>query len=302
MARGFTEFYVGARTAPLGLRFWDPIASAFVGDGLRVVAYPAVDPSRRVEAIANASRVWVFHKLAGMGAVERGEGDAAFWASPPKARAFVIDVDDMLAVPRFQPFQMTLSAPVREPFAWAPPVGVTLPAMPPGAVPLFSAATRTVPQGMAVIRAELWDPNAATPAGFKGPGGPAAWAVLTAKVGGALVGNAIADASGRAAVMFPYPAPVGAGADGLTAVRLTEQTWPVELSVQYAPAGKPGARAVLPEVLTQAAGTLWEKWDDANPAGRKKLAAATLTLAYGEELVAKTAGGGQAAVLYVTAP
>src|SRR6188768_1007779 len=102
MATSFTRFQVGARTAPLGVRFWDPLAAVFVGDGLRVVAYPVVDPSRRVEAIANGSRVWVFHKLPGMGEVQRGEGDAAFWGNPPATRAYVLEVDDDRGC--FQPF------------------------------------------------------------------------------------------------------------------------------------------------------------------------------------------------------
>jgi len=73
---------------------------------------------------------------------------------------------------------------------------------------------------------------------------------------------------------------------------LTQQTWPVELGVGYASAaGKVAVRAGLPGVLTQAAGILWEKWDETNVAARVKLAATTLTLGYGAELVVKTVGG-----------
>lgn len=289
--KGLVEFKVGARTATLGLRFWDPVASVFVGDGLRVVAYPAVDPSRRAKAVANLSGdTWVFHKLPGMASLERGEGDAGFWGPPPpKTRAYVIEVDDDRG--RFVPVQLTLDAPARGPFAWTPPVGVTLPAMPPGAVPLFSSATRTVPQGMAVIRADLWDGTA---------GAPAAWAVVTAAVEGLVGVLGIADAEGKLALIFPYPAPIGGGIDGLTGVRLTDQEWPVALSAGYEKAaGKVPARAVLPGVLTQAAATLWEKWDDVNVGLRLKLAPTTLTLVYGAELSVKTAGG-KPAVLYVT--
>src|SRR5205823_2207494 len=150
--------------------------------------------------------VWVFHKLPGLGAVERGEGDAAFWAAPPAKRSYVIEVDDDLG--RFLPFQLPVDAPVRDPAPgdtsaspiWTAPAGVPLPEMPPGMVPLFSTANRTVTAGMAVIRADLWDPSAPTPKGMKGPGGPAAWAVVTATIGGAKTVLGIANARGCAAL------------------------------------------------------------------------------------------------------
>lgn len=299
---GLTEFKVGARTAALGLRFWDPIASAFVGDGLRVIAYPVVDPSRRVAATTNLSRGWVFHKLPGMAAFEHGEGDEAFWKAPfaprpdwkapGQPRDYVIEVDDEKG--RFVPFQLTVTAPAREAWEWVTPPGVTLAKMPPGAIPLFSAATRAVPQGMAVIRAELWDATA---------GKPAAWAVVTAQIDGVVGIFGMADEKGRVALVFPNPAPVGEGVDSLTGVALTDQTWPVALAVGYAPAwgaGKVPVRAVLPGVLTQAAGTLWGKWDEADPAARAQLAAGTLILAYGAELVVRTVASGSPGTLVVT--
>ena len=130
----------------------------------------------------------------------------------------------------------------------------------------------------------------------------------------------LADAQGRVALIFPYPAPAlsggvviepppppGGGDPAnpgeevpLHAAALTAQAWPVELTARYAPAaGKPPARAKLAEVLAQAAGTLWGTWDDANVAARKTLAASALSLAYGEELPVKSAGG-KGGVLYLT--
>lgn len=321
MTSSFTEFEVGARTATLGLTFWDPLLSTLVGDGLRVTASPVADPSRRAAALVSPSRVWVFHKLPGMVEVERGEGDEAFWKAPLKTRAYLVEVDDDLG--RFVPFQLTIDAPVRGPFAWSPPAGVTLPAAPPGAIPLFSSATRKVPQGMGAIRADLWDPAAATPPGLKGPGGPAAFALITAKVDGVSGIRGLADAQGRVALLFPYPAPAlsggvviepappaGGGGPGdpappgeeipLHTAALTEQVWPVELSAAYAPAaGKPGPRARLAEALSQATGTLWGKWDEAAPSSGKKLSESVLTLSYGGELAVQSTGG-KSGVLYLT--
>lgn len=137
MKNGFTELRVGARTAPLGLRFWDPVTAAFVGDGLRVSAYPVADPTRRAAASVSPSRVWVFHKLPGMGAVERGEGDEAFWASPPPKRTIVVEVDDDFG--RFVPFQLEVEVPVRRPLEWTPPAGVSFPGCRPGRCRFFRA-------------------------------------------------------------------------------------------------------------------------------------------------------------------
>ena len=289
---------LGARTAPLGVRFWDTTSASFVGDGLRVTAYPVADPRRRSSARPNASRVWVFHELAGMGKVQRGEGDAAFWASPPALRAYVLDVDDELG--RFVPFQLSVNAPVRGLLPWSPPAGLAFVGLPPNAVPLFPSATRAVPQGMGVIRADLWDPDAPTPPGLKGPGGPAAWALVTATVDGLANVRGIADAQGRVALIFAYPGPLGGGSSGLTGVPLTKQTWPVTLEVRYAPAvGKAPARAKLPDVLTQASGSLWQTWD-ANPAARQKLAPTTLMLKYEMPLAVATTAGPPGGVLYTT--
>lgn len=307
MKNGFTELRVGARTAPLGLRFWDPVTAAFVGDGLRVSAYPMADPTRRAAASVSPSRVWVFHKLPGMGAVERGEGDEAFWASPPPKRTIVVEVDDDLG--RFVPFQLEVEVPVRRPLEWTPPAGVSFPGMPPGAVPLFSSATRAVPRGLCVVRADLWDPNATTPPkntkntkNTKGLGGPGAWALVTAAIDGLLGISGLADGEGRVLLIGPYPAPTGGGEDGLTGVPLLKQSWPVSLSVRYEPGvSNAGERAKLSGAFSQAAGSLWQKWD-ADPAAREKLATTTLTLNYGEELPVRTTGAAPGGVLFVTRP
>lgn len=273
----------GPRTAPLGLTFWDPLARSLVADGLTVVARLEGKASPRATGAVNRSGVWTFHTLPGLGAdFLRGAGDAAFWASDEakQKHRYVIEVDDPLG--RFVPFQLTVEAPRRGLYPWPLPAGLAVPGLPQGAVPLFSAATRPVPAGMAAIRAELWDPAATTPPGSEEPGGPAAWALVSASVGGSTeIG--LADARGRVALVFPSPAPL----DTVPKVRLTDQRWPVTLSVKYAPAGKAGERAALAAALGQKAGKLWGVWD-ADEAKRVELG--EQTLGYGEALVVRNVG------------
>src|SRR5690242_5388935 len=98
------------RVTPLGLRFWDAATRQAVTEGLVVTAYPAPagslpTPSPRPqtpgrEATVTPAGVYVFQHLPGLGAAERGAGDADFWHDPPVTRSFTIEVVDLLG--RFQ--------------------------------------------------------------------------------------------------------------------------------------------------------------------------------------------------------
>jgi len=95
---------------------------------------------------------------------------------------------------------------------------------------LFSAPTRTAPAGVAAVSAYLIDQVA---------NAPAAWALVTIQVGSdPETWTGIADDSGRALVLVPYPiaqnlilgSPPGTGQGNIAG-----ETWPLTIHVQYSP-------------------------------------------------------------------
>ncbi len=267
--------------APVGLRFWDRVSGTAIGDGLVVTAYPPDNPARRTQAFVTRSSVYVLRNLPGLREVESGVGDATFWQRPPPQRLFVVEVVDEAG--RFQPFLFRAQLPVQGLFTWTCGQG-SAPIATPGHVPLYSSGSRQAPAGMAVIRADLWDPNLAD-----GKGGPAAWAVLEAVVAGPapLRVRGLADARGRVALIFPYPEPTGAPLSpiagsplGATGPALLDQAWEVELQAAYQPSDPPPDIPDLCDALTQPAADLW---DDL---GQHPLTQQTLN--YGQELVVRS--------------
>lgn len=276
--------------APLGLRFCDFTSGTFVGDGLDVQVYPLGSPATRVAALANRKGVYVLHHAPGLRELEHAEGDEKFWNGPLSTKNFVIEVNDIQR--RFQPFQLTASLPARGIYKWT-----DAPSSPPGAsesIPLYSSPVRSVPAGMAVMRADLWDESRDT---------AASWAVLEASMNSQVIARGIADDQGRIALIFPYPAPkpfsissppgsplsspLSAGA-GLP---LTEQVWPIQLRALYTPdrpvPSPPNSFAdisALPELrftLSQPEATIW-----ANAECTEPLLEASLH--YGQELVLRS--------------
>lgn len=252
--------------APLGLRFHDASTGRVVGDDLVVWAYPVERPTARSQAIANRKGVYVLHHGYGLRRREHGDGSRSYWDNPdPPNKEFVIEVTDGLR--RFQPFQLTASVPAEGIFQWDG--SLESPPSERSAIPLFSTPMRTVPSGMAVVRADLWDTST---------NGPAGWAVIEVLTAGKFLGRGIADDAGRIAVIFPYPTPLRFAPASppasppvsppvATSPPLTEQVWPLELRALYTPA-RPvlsppdffDAGTVLPDLrftLSQPAATLW---------------------------------------------
>jgi hypothetical protein len=276
--------------APLGLRFHDTANGAIVGDGLSVWAYPLGRPSAKRPAIANRRGVYVLHHGYGLREREQGDGSRSYWDHPdPPNKDFVIEVTDEQR--RFQPFQFTASLPVEGIFKWDGSLESPLSTR--TTVPLFSATTRSVVSGMAVIRAELWDTSLDA---------PAAWAVIEAFTAGTFIGRGMADDAGRIAVIFPYPTPLSfasASPPGsplgsppvATSAPLTEQVWPLELRAFYTPErpvmSPPDfieeAGPALPDLrftLSQPAATLW--------ADAEQTEILETNLRFGRELILKS--------------
>jgi hypothetical protein len=249
--------------APLGLRFHDATTGVPVGDGLIVWAYPLGRPSAKRQAIGNRKGVYVLHHGYGLLAREHGDGSRLYWDHPdPPNKDFAIEVSD--GQRRFGPFKFTASLPAEGFFKWDGALESPLSAR--TTVPLFSSPTRSVPSGMAVVRADLWDTSIDA---------PAAWAVMEAFTAGNFIGRGMADEAGRMALIFPYPTPLSfapASPPGsppiATSPPLTEQVWPLELRALYTPlrpfSSPPDfieeAGPALPDLrftLSQPAATIW---------------------------------------------
>jgi hypothetical protein len=282
---------------PLGLRFWDEVTGRVIGDGLIVTAYPETQPFRRVQAVGNPSGIYSLHHLPGLREVESGAGDTAFWDAHSGRFPFMIEVVDRLR--RFQPFELSLALPRHGVFTGQSFIGGSPPGQTFG-IPLFSTPNRSVPSAMAVIRADLWDPQA----GPHQRGAPAAWALLEAQIPGQPPVRGLADAHGRVAVIFAYPEIVTTGLtsppdvsplsppDG--GMSLREQAWPITLQAAYE--RRASAPQILPleEILTQPPARLWEAFPQTE--------LTQVTLRFGQELLLRSsdASGRPRSELWIT--
>jgi hypothetical protein len=177
---------------PLGVRFQDATTGEVIADGLSVAAHPINQPNARRDLFVNRRGVYVLRHAPGLRDVENGAGDSDYWNNLPAKKDFVIEVRDGQS--RFVPFQFVVGLPVEWNQAVSPPPAIK-------SMPLYSAPTRTAPAGMAVVRADLWDPTR----GDSGEVAPSV--VLELYDNDRMVARGIADEYGKIALLFPYPAP-----------------------------------------------------------------------------------------------
>jgi hypothetical protein len=271
------------RFTPLGVRFWDAGAQRPVREGLRVTAWPkGAAGAAGTTAFRTASGVYAFLGLPGLRDVEWGAAPTSGPGVRPIQQRYLVAVED--AADRFVPTAFEIALP-REKRGVFPPAfnggGFDEPV--PG-FHLFSAPSRTVPPGLAVVRAQLEDART---------GGPAAHAVLEVEVDGE-TWHGLADASGAVAALFPVPpfhhTLTGEFPEGR--VPLHTHTWPLTVRVRYAPAAVAHAPEagvpLLKSLFDQPAGRLHA----VAPGGGAPPAAPTLaaTLVYGREAVLRTEG------------
>jgi hypothetical protein len=246
---------------PLGVSFVDEALRARVSDGLRVRVTPP--GGRPLTARANASGTWWVSGVPGLLDVEQGPGTTDWWAGPPLPRITCsVDVEDPAG--RYLPCQFDVDLATR----WVldevctPPLPRIGPRL---GVPLFAAPSRTVPPGMAAVRAQLWDDVANE---------PAAGAVMEVRLDAAqeLLGRGVSDDRGQVLVLLGWP-PLAPQAGPGNPDALTAQRWKLNLTVLH---------------------------DASPPAGlcaRMRQGKATLvnfphpTLAFGRELFVSSTGG-----------
>lgn len=248
--------------APLGLRFHDTVTGAAVGEGLSVWAYPASRPNAIRSLSPNRRGVYILHDAPGLRDLQNGAGDDEYWNNLGPKRDFVIEVSDELG--RFLPFKFTAALPARGIYEWT---GSSSPPSTTRTIPLYSAPARSPSAGMAIVRADLWDPT-------RGPdGAEAAFAVLELHDNDRLVARGLADSKGRVALMFPYPPPKSfapssppgsplGSPPGASAPALIEQVWPFRVSAFYGVQSPPQTSdaELLPDLrsaLSQPIAKLW---------------------------------------------
>jgi hypothetical protein len=238
---------------PLGLRFWDPATDQQVRDALRVEASPSARPGARVAAVRSFGDVYSFPHLPGLRDVEYGFAPAAV-ASPPQARAFVVQVADARA--RYLPIALQVALPLPYRGVYLCGVAGSPAEATPRGLHLYSAPGRPLPASAAAVRGELRRADDGT---------PAAHALVRVETESAESWYGLSDGHGRFVVILPYP-PLAHGFGGSPASPghrpLSEQVWQLSLSVFY----QPDAQTVLPgsaepdylSVLQQAQADLYE--------------------------------------------
>ena len=228
--------------APLGVRFWDVATGAYVGDGLRVVAYAGDDRLHSTQASPNRSGTYVLHHASGLCEFEMGVGNPPFTELLPARRRFTVEVSD--AQRRFLPLKFEADLPYKGLFRWQTSSERTPLDPPPNSptVPLYSSTLRAAPAGMAVLRAELYEAPTQEINDVRITK-PAAWAMLEVRSGGRLLSRGIADERGRLALIFAYPAPhdsissFGSSPAGpfTAGLPFLKQEWTIQLQAYYEP-------------------------------------------------------------------
>lgn len=286
------------KVAPLGLRFHDTMTGGFIGSGLSVWAYPINRPAARRPALSNRSGIYVLHHAAGLIDLEHGDGSERYWKDNLATHPFVVEVSD--DEHRFQPFQFSAELPAKGIYKWNSPTAGS----PPGSrtsIPLYSSPVRSVPPGMAVVRAHLWNRETNT---------AASWAILEIYDNGTLIARGLADHQGQVAAIFPYPQPLSfapgsplaspAGSPLLSSPGspprpsgppITEQVWPLQIRVLYSPAlatsSPPQPTAVsnsFPDLrlaLLQPKASIWSE-------AAASEALSEVSLEYGRELILRS--------------
>jgi hypothetical protein len=221
--------------ALLGLCFWDPVCDRQVCDGLFVTAWPERDYSSTTEAFKTPSGKYAFRGLPGLHEFEYRNTRRSEIGSPPRSKRFVVKVIDEQW--RFLPFafyvDLPLPAPAPNLFS-LPCFNELYPHSSPSSPPetdsrfyLFSALTRTVSPGVAVVRAQLKIEDKNRPGEYL----DAANAVLEVTAGGKKW-YGISDYKGSAAVFFPYPA-LDHASPPYSTEPLYRQKWNISVGVQY---------------------------------------------------------------------
>lgn len=259
------------RVSPLGCRFYDAVQDRIVYEGLQVTAYLLSTPEKRRSAVVTRSGAFSFRQIPCLTALEFGMGDDDYWQSLPPAKKAAVEVIDLQG--QFQPFWFEVDVPMKGLVVSI--CGET--SSPPESsvgIPLYSAPTRSVKEGIAVLRAQLWDATEDV---------PASWAYIEVWNGTTLRRRGIADREGRLAIFFPYPDldVLAPGSPPLDTQPLHGKVWSLEIRGHYQRWDPVPDIPNICEVLAQPTAQLWSGDSPLSPLS-------TVQLEYGRELVVKS--------------
>jgi hypothetical protein len=219
--------------APFGLQLRSEASGAAVAQN---IALRIADPSERygpVTAAANASRVFVAHRLPGVSTADLLADD---WSSLARTRR--IEVLDSSG--QYLPFTATVRLPSRGLLTLA----AVEPASPPlpgdGAFPVFPAPAFVGAPPLAEVRVELSHPD----------GTPAAWALVIVEIAGRDY-RGLTDERGVGLVAFPWPQPPRSTLPG-SPPEIAEYRWDVSVSAhstRLAEGSPPDLAALLAQRL-----------------------------------------------------
>jgi hypothetical protein len=233
-----------AHVAPVGVRLLDTATGRGVDTDLAVRFVPPF-PGRPTDAFRTPSGVFGAHGLRGLRSWELRDvrPDGVPLDADPVSLPFRVEVRDGSG--RFHPFCADVTLPAGG--LLAVPCG-SPPGSPPDeehrSLPLYSLASRPVPPGTAVVRAQLLHEADRSPAAF-------AALEVTPRAGAAPV-RGIADARGEVAVLFPYPQPAGLAGSPPAGTKqpLSKSSWTVTVKVFLPTVASPPDAATLPDLCT----------------------------------------------------
>ena len=208
---------------PLGIRFWDRVQNRQISNGLIVTARSEDNNSPVTQAFRTASGIYAFHGLPGLHDAEYPDENFDFDTYP--TRRFFIEVIDMQQ--QFLPVIFSVRVPMKGIFpcnsGGSPPEN-TLPGF-----YLFSAPTRSVLPGLAVIRGQIKE---------RVTDSPASYSIVEIQING-IKWYGIADKQGSVSILFPYPkftSKLLTSPPGETVpLPFHQQKWNMTIEVRYEP-------------------------------------------------------------------
>lgn len=222
--KSFVQLETVTHITPLGVACIDIATQTRITTGLRVTATSTTGIARTATAVATPSGAFVLHNLPGLHDFEYESSDETT-TSPPITKEFAIQVDDRER--RFLPWGMVLTLPRKGLFSSF----------------LFSAPSRLMVPGLAVIRGALKDSTRTGPDGGLLPAAHARIEAQYELTSPPTVYVGMADERGQFALFLPFPNPLSPP-PGTTIVSpntpgrrtLSELAWPVTLMFFYQPA------------------------------------------------------------------